>query len=270
MIYTIYIICCLASIYLYLYSSYILNFIFNTNVIRIIFSIYFPFVNFIINITGIKNKILFLNNIKIDTNSFNLFILNHNSILDHLIIFKLGQQNNFGWNNIRTISKISKKETQNKILKIFDSLLINKNLEHDYKNLLKIKKKWLKYNKPFQIILYPEGTIYNSLDKISNKTNNFLETINIRPYKNLLFPYSGIFNLLLENIQFNNIYHFTIVYKLGNKRLSGEKNILYNIAKPNFRIIVSISKTKSSNITKNWLYKNWELSDKLIDKILKV
>lgn len=253
----------LSSIYFYLYFSLILNYFFNIKVIRYFFSYYFNYVNIIINITNLSNKIFFLNKIKINKNENNLIIINHNSILDHLIIFKLGNINNFGWNDIRTVSRISSKKLQNKILKLFDSFLVTKKYKTDLNYFKYIKKKWLETNKPLQFILYPEGTIFN------NNSNNKYTKFHIRELKNLMYPHSGIFNLIKNNIKIENIYHLTIVFKIKNKRLVGEKEILSNLSNSNLQIIVSMSKTNNKNIDDLWLFKRWENSDNLIDKILK-
>ena len=75
--------------------------------------------------------------------------------------------------------------------------------------------------------------------------------------------------MIKNNIKIENIYHLTIVFKIKNKRLVGEKEIINNLSNSNLQIIVSMSKTNNKNIDDLWLFKRWENSDNLIDKILK-
>ena len=59
---------------------------------------------------------------------------------------------------------------------------------------------------------------------------------NIKIYKNVLFPYIGIFKWLLEKIKFDNIYVLSTLYKINNKRLIEEENII-NLNNPNLKIL---------------------------------
>jgi hypothetical protein len=86
-------------------------------------------------------------------------------------------------------------------------------------------------------------------------------------FKFLLFPHSGIFSLLISKFdEIKNIYDLTIVYKLKDKRLIGEYEILSNLSNPNLEIIINLDKYENRNIYELWLYKVWEKKDTLISK----
>ena len=120
---------------LFLKKSTIKNFFFNNYIKNSIK---------LLNLTSLPNKIIFKNNIQINNKTFNLIISNHTSIIDNVILFKLANKSNIDWNSGRTVSRISSKKTQNKILHFFDCLLVNKNLSQDYKTINSTLKKWKK------------------------------------------------------------------------------------------------------------------------------
>lgn len=142
--------------------------------------------------------------------------------------------------------------------------LVNRKLKEDTNTLNKISYKWRRENKPLQIILFPEGTNFNRR-KLSKENSEFLKKNSIRECKNLLFPYSGIFNLLISKFEeIKNIYDLTIIYKLKDKRLIGEYEILFNLSNPNLEIIINLDRYKNKNIDELWLYKLWEKKDALL------
>ena len=192
----------------------------------------------------------------------NLIILNHSSaILDNFVLTFFFRKNNFDWNNLRTVSRFSeKKRFQNKILSFFDSLLITKNLNHDREVLPGTLAKWHNTDVPLNIILFPEGVTFSAgTQKIYGQN-----------YKNVLAPKSGLFQLLIKNMRFKHVYSLDIVYKLKNRRLTGEKDILTHLTDPDFTILVQLHKTDITLINDEWLYAEWGRKDKWITDRLAV
>lgn len=258
----IYILIHIVRLYLFLYLAPIFNFFINKNRVQ---KIYANYVNYIYSIIDNSNINIKINNYnKIDNNVWNLIISNHNSIFDNIILSKLFMDNNIKWLNIRGVQKKSRRNIQNYALNIFDMFLVNKNLKEDTDSLNKLSYKWRRENKPLQIILFPEGTIFNR-QKLLKENSEFLKKNSIREYKNLLFPHSGIFSLLISKFdEIKNIYDLTIVYKLKDKRLLGEYEILSNLSNPNLEININLDRYENKNIDELWLYKLWEKKDILI------
>ena len=230
---------------------------------KIFYSYYIYIINLFFFSIGIKNKIIFLNQPIICKQKWNLLVLNHNSVFDSIILAIICEYNKISFNNIRSISKYSYKKLQNYAFTIFDFFLTKKNMKQDIKNIHSIKNKWIKANIPIQIILYPEGTIF--LNQITNfKQKQFLNNININDYKHVIFPHNGIFNLLIENFNIEYIYHINILYKINNKRLIGEWDILTNLANPKLEIIVSFNQFNNYRIDPFWLYHRWNWTDNWI------
>ena len=259
----IYIIINLFLIYLYLYLTPFLMYFYknSTTMKKKWYKNYEGLMNTVSKNINIYNSIILNNPIKINSKKFNLIIMNHSSILDNFILSKLLVYNNFGWNDIRTVSRISTRSIQNKTLKIQGSLLLSKNLQQDINSLKKIVNVWKKSQDCIQIILFPEGTIYS--DEKNNQENN---------YKHLLTPKIGIYNLLLESFGQNikYIYDITAVYTSGKKRVEGELNILDTLSKNNLSVNVTMEEFKLSDIIndKKWLYKRWGKKDDWINNIL--
>ena len=80
----------------------------------------------------------------------------------------------------------------------------------------------------------------------------------------MLEPKNGIINSLLEKMEYENIYDITICYRIGNKKLIGEKDIILNMLNPKLSIQIIIKKI-SNNFDINEL---WDIKDKLIYDIL--
>ena len=109
-------------------------------------------------------------------------------------------------------------------------------------------------NKPLQIILFPEGNIYNK---------------NLSNYNNLLNPTNGIFELLRYKLsEIENVYDFTILYKIKNKRLIGEYEIITNLSNDDLEISVEMEKYNISQIDEKWIFNVWDKKDKVIERHL--
>ena len=154
----IYIIINLFLTYLYLYLTPFLMYFYknSTTMKKKWYKNYEGLMNTVSKNINIYNSIILNNPIKINSKKFNLIIMNHSSILDNFILSKLLVYNNFGWNDIRTVSRISTRSIQNKTLKIQGSLLLSKNLQQDLNSLKKIVNVWKKSQDCIQIILFPE------------------------------------------------------------------------------------------------------------------
>ena len=221
---------------------------------------------YVIDNNNINKKIKIKGSIKIDNNVWNIIISNHSSIFDDIILSKIFVDNNIKWLDIRTVSNKSRRKIQNYAFNIFDMFLVSKNLKEDTKFLNKLSYKWRRKNKPLQIILFPEGTIYNK-QKLSKESFEFLNKRSISKYKNILLPHNGIFNLLISKFnEIKNIYDLTIIYTLNKKRLIGEYEIFSNLSNPNLEIIINLERYENNNINEIWLYKVWEKKDTLISK----
>lgn len=251
MIKTIFFLFAILLLYLYYYFGIVISLI-SIKLFTKYISIYINLVNFVIFLFGINNKINF-NNIDIIKNdnkiNNNLFIFNHSSIIDNMMICFIFYKNRINSNDIRTISKISSRNIQNKVMKLLDNLLVSKNLKKDIISMKKIIKKWK--NKNINVILFPEGTTVQK----NHKTN----------YKYLIKPFEGIFNSLIELHKFDNVYDVTIIYYKNNKKLVGEKDILFNLFDNDFKIHINIKPIEKDKCN---LKNIWVEKDNYIDNII--
>jgi hypothetical protein len=190
-------------------------------------------------------------------NKKNLLLLNHNSILDNMVLAKIfAGINSIGWNKLRTISRISSRNIQNKALKIQGNLLISKDFQQDISACKEKIEEWKNSQEDLQIILCPEGTIYqkNTFFSDSEKKvlNNSLNKENTQ-WQQVLFPKTGIFNFLIDNMkeEIKNIYDISCVYLLDGKRIHGEKNIIGNIHNKNFKVMVKMKHYSMSDLKLN-------------------
>ena len=235
------------------------------------------FTNYCITMNNVSNQINFSNNIninhiKIDKTKKNLFILNHSSIFDNFILANICVQNNISWNDLRTVSsKSEKKSLQNRVLDIHQMFLVSGNLQEDSKTFENLWEKWKESEDNIQIILFPEGTIYNNttLNKEYTKSQKYImnKIINTSKFKNLLFPNIGAFNLIIDKLskELEYVYDFSITYKDINKnRVFNEENIVNNLAQNNLFINVEIKKYSIKDVIKDpyWLFKLWEKKDR--------
>ena len=257
-------------LHLYLFLANFLNYFFNSKekMKNIFYKNYFYYVTKIFMFLGIYNKIEF-NNCSICKNSKNLLIENHNSILDFFIFGCILNNNKMSFLDLKTVSK-PQSNIEKSTLEMFDCLIVSEDNNITYKNINKIKDKLKKSKKSFVISLSPEGTIFNKKDKLTSKQIDYLKKNNIKIYKNVLFPHIGIFNLLIEKIKFDNIYVLSTLYKINNRRLIDEEEILLNLNNPNLKILFSFEKFRNNkNINDKWLLKIWENIDSWIETKLK-
>lgn len=207
-----------------------------------------------INYYGFHKKIEIKNYDKIITekNNWGIIISNHKSVLDNIIIMIIMTDNNLNSNNIKTISKYSKKNLQNEVLKMYNMVLIKRKLNDDIKYLNKMIYKWKNENRNQQIVMCPEGSIL---------TENTATT-----YNNLRNIHCGLFNYIVNKIiNVKYIYDLTIIYKVNNRILIGEKDIFYNfLTNPEFKIIINFDKYEKKNISEDWLEKIWKKKDDFI------
>ncbi|VVU95032.1 hypothetical protein CPAV1605_757 [seawater metagenome] len=205
-------------------------------------------------------------------NTMNLIIMNHSSICDNFILSRiLGE--NFEWNNIRTVSGYSNRSVQNKTLELHDCLLVDKDIQKDLPKLKKIRNKWLNSKDVIQIILFPEGTIYDdiALASQSEKDKKIVQRLLKYKFKNLLIPKVGIFVSIMDLFKndLGKIYDVTAIYLVGNKRIYGELEILDNIGNPDFHINIHIKEYSVDQILRDnlWLIKQWKEKDLLMDSL---
>jgi len=262
MLYKIYIFLNIILLYGYLYITPLLYFFYkNMNIIRKkYFSNYLQWGNIVSKRIGFYN-IVEIDDCKIDDTK-NLIIMNHTSIIDNLIISKLFEKNNLNWNHIRTVSRLSSRKIQNKTLELHDSLLIDKNIQNDIKQIQEIRKKWSKKNNA-QIILFPEGIIYQKSEYLKQKPIKILEKI--YKYKNVLNPKNGILNLIYHYFKkdIKTIYDITTVFlDKDNKKINGELNILNHLASKNLLVKVKVEKYDIDKLAdEEWIYNLWEKKD---------
>ena len=112
--------------------------------------------------------------------------------------------------------------------------------------------KWKNENRNQQIVMFPEGSIL-----IEKK---------ITTYNNLRNIHYGLFNYIVNKVRnVKYIYDLTIIYKVNNRILIGEKDIFYNFLKnPEFKIIINFDKYEKKNISDDWLEKIWKKKDHFI------
>jgi len=106
-----------------------------------------------VNYFGFHKKIEIKNYDKITTekNKWGFIISNHKSVLDNIIIMIIMKDNKLHFTNLKTISKYSKKNMQNEVLKIYNMVLVKKNWNDDINYLNKMIYKWKNENRNQQI-----------------------------------------------------------------------------------------------------------------------
>uniref|UniRef100_A0A6C0EJI8 Phospholipid/glycerol acyltransferase domain-containing protein n=1 Tax=viral metagenome TaxID=1070528 RepID=A0A6C0EJI8_9ZZZZ len=238
-----------------------------TDVMRIKWYInYISFGNSISKTIKAYDNIIINNPIHIKKEKFNLILMNHNSILDNFILSKLLENSDFTWNDLRTVSRISSRKIQNSTLKLHGSLLVSQNLKNDVSTFRTIRNKWKTSKDTVQIILFPEGIIYQE------STYNSQTAVSKDKYKNLLSPKIGIYNILLENFkdEIRYIYDITAVYISNGERVLGELAILDALTKNTLKIYVDIKEYKLEDIVynDNWLFERWKEKDLWIENTL--
>ena len=144
-------------LYLYLYLTPFFNkFYKNTDIMR-----KFRYGNYLDKMNSISKKIDLFDNIKIEgldnliIDKYNFLLFNHSSVIDNFIISKLFDNSNIGYDDLRTVSKMSR-NLQNIALEIHESLLVSYNLSKDIKTTDIVTKKWIRSKNNIQIILFPE------------------------------------------------------------------------------------------------------------------
>jgi 1-acyl-sn-glycerol-3-phosphate acyltransferase len=263
----------IVAIYVYLYLALVFNLFYSTPAqMRLAwYTHYGKFIAFVARKTGLTKKIKIAGETTIEKNKKGVLLLNHSSVVDNLIVALLLNQNEMNWNDMRTISRISRKTVQNKVLRLFDSLLVNKDIYHDMAEFNRVLPKWQAAG-PVQIILYPEGTIFMPETGIAPAQTRFLNSIQVKPYTQVLFPNNGIFELLIDRVKPDYVYDISIMYTLKGlkglkgQRLCGEKDILSNLHRDEFNIQVYITKYAPDAIHPNWLYRLWEKKDARLSK----
>ena len=115
----------LIFLYLYFYLSIILEKFYNSpeEMKKIWFKNYGIYAIKLLKFCGLYNKIKIINEEEVEE-GFNLIVMNHSSIFDNFIITKI--LNKYSWNDVRTVSRYSKRNIQNKFLKmtqVIDALL---------------------------------------------------------------------------------------------------------------------------------------------------
>ena len=81
--------------------------------------------------------------------------------------------NSINWNQLRTISKISSRSIQNKTLNIQGSLLISKDFQQDISACKDKIEEWKNSQEDLQIILFPEGNIYQKNTVFSDSEKKY-------------------------------------------------------------------------------------------------
>jgi len=232
-------------IYLYFYLTPLFEML---GIFNWAFDNYISFSMNCIKIIGLYDKIEFSGNINMHVTR-NLIIANHTSVLDNVVLMKLLFTNQYTWNEIVSISRVSNKKYKNTIMCAHNNLLIDRDLEHDMSNKIKLFDSWKNYNK-LAIILFPEGTTntgkLKTMSEPEKQLSKHIFNKSNEKYENLLFPKSGLFNLILKEFDrdIKTLMDLTIIYTKNGKRLLGEKNIFKSIMDDDFRIVVHIDKYK--------------------------
>ena len=240
------------SCYIYFYFGYVLILVLPKKSVLSYYSYFLNYLHNIIKITNIYKKIKLIG---IINNNRNLLIFNHSSVFDNLLIGYILTKNRINYLQLKTISKESR-NIQNKINQYLNHLLIKKNIKNDIVQLKKICNTWKKINN-LNIILFPEGTIVTEKNLLKSK------------FKYLLPPKIGIYNHLINMINFENVYDITFCFSINGKKLLGEKNILLNISHPNIKIDIIIKDVTKHHKQSNFLNNLWKKKDNMIDDILK-
>ena len=249
----------LIAIYLYLYLAPILNWFYPTptRMRSAWYANYFRFINRISLAMGLPIQV---SGAALDRTIWGLIIANHSSVIDNLVLAHVFQQHNIEWNDVRTVSRISGKRWQNRILALFDSLLVTKDTRHDIAAWKRVRPKWEAAG-PLQVVLYPEGGVYGRESRLTAEQTGYLGKLGLPRYTNVLFPRNGLFEMLLANMAFQ-VYDFTISYCLNGRRLTGEREILWHLADPDLVIQVGVNRyTKAEAEAPDWLYRTWAAKD---------
>lgn len=274
--YKIYVLYQLVSLYLYLYMTPMFNYFYQTPEImkEKCFTNYINKVKIVCKNIGLYDKIIITGDIHLKK-TMNLIISNHNSIQDNLILSKILNET-FSWNDLRTVSRISRRNIQNRTLELHNMLLVTGDLKHDYKACTDIIEKWKESSDCIQIILFPEGTIFQNIQsELNNSKKKLFKKILKKDdfYQNTLVPNIGIYNMLLTLLKsdIKYIYDLSVVYTIKNKRICGELNILNALYDKDFRIHVRIDEYKIEEVLKDsyWLFKIWDKKDEWIANKLK-
>jgi hypothetical protein len=206
----------------------------------------------------------------------NLLILNHTSILDNYVLSKILSDSKFSWNDIRSISRISNRSLQNIVLEEHGMFLVSSDLKTDTEKFETVWKKWKNSDATIQIILFPEGTIFNDTTKNKeiNKSQKYIlkKILKIDNFENLLFPNIGAYNLIINKLkdQIINIYDFSISYtNNNNKRIYNEEVLLDHLAKNDLKIDVKIDRYDVNQVIKDpyWLFKLWKQKDQWLNEV---
>ena len=141
---------------------------------------------------------------------------------------------------------------------------------HDTAELKKILPKWHAAG-PLQIVLYPEGTIYLPETRVTPEQSNYLIRQGVEPYRHVLFPSNGIFEMLFQQYRPDYLYDVTILYRLNGRRLVGEIDIFRNLHREGATIDVRLRRfalAKQGQDGYNWLYQLWEQKDAYLQGLL--
>jgi len=273
----IYIIFNLLYLYAYLFLTPIFSyFIQNSNSMKNYF-----FINYGLMMNNTSKKINLYSNINCVTphkinKEMNLLILNHTSILDNYVLSKILSDSKFSWNDIRSISRISNRSIQNTVLEEHGMFLVSSDLKTDTEKFETVWKKWEKSNDTIQILLFPEGTIFNDTTKNKEITKSqkyiLKKILKIDNFENLLIPKIGAYNLIINKLkdQIKNIYDFSISYTdNNNKRIYNEEVILDHLAKNDLKIDVKINRYDVNQVIKDpyWLFKIWKDKDQWLNEV---
>lgn len=219
------------------------------------------------------NKLVRFNYFKIEK-KINIWILNHTCQLDNLIISNRLENNNLSCNDVRSVSSIEHNIMDN-ILEKHGMFLVTGDLIKDANTFENLWKKWNNTKDIIQIILFPEGTIYdsNTKDREYTKSQKFIlkNKLNIDKFNNLLFPNIGALNLIIDKLQnsIDSIYDFSISYKdKSNNRVFDELNILDKLAKNDLVVNVKVDRHNIKDVMKDkyWLFKIWKEKDLWIER----
>ena len=234
-------------LYTYLYFSIIISWFYKDldMMKKNWYSNFAKYVVIVLKLLKIDDKIIFKTQIP---ENFNMIVMNHTSIFDNIILNYILEKN-YKWHEIRTVSKISSKSLQNKMLKINGNMLINKKIDNI--NQKKTILQWKKYSK-LAIILFPEGTVYRGNSKLTKRKEMCLKKIGLKEkdFDGTIIPNDGIFNYIISEMDedLESIYDITAIYTLNNKRFYGrEIDILFSIFKPSFKIYVNIEEYSLKN-----------------------
>ena len=236
------------------------------------------FVNFLKKNFRTAKKLGVYNNINFNTltikKELNLLIFNHTSLLDNYILTIIAENSNISWNDIRSISRISRRKIQNRVLKSHEMFLVSGNLNIDTQTFNDLWIKWKRSNDVIQIVLFPEGIIYNDTtkDKPITKSEKYIlkNILKIDKFDNLLFPHIGAYNLIINKLknQIKNVYDISILYQNNQgKRIINEEVLLDHLARNDLKINIKIEHHNIEKVIKDryWLFKIWKKKDEWIN-----